>query len=153
MEPRRPASCSRRTRPPLPLIRPSASTLSTYKFSSKSVAVPIELLQDSAVDVEGFVRKRLVTRLGRITNTHFTTGTGLASPTGIVTAAGSGKVGTTGQTLTVIYDDLIDLQHSVDPAYRQLGNCGWMMNDASVKVIRKIKDTTEPSDLRPWVRG
>jgi HK97 family phage major capsid protein len=117
-------------------------TLSTYKFSSKTVAVPIELLQDSAVDVEGFIRKRLVTRLGRVTNTYFTTGTGSSQPQGIVTGAGSGKVGATGQTGTVIYDDLVDLQHSVDPAYRALGNCGFMMNDASVKVIRKIKDTT-----------
>jgi hypothetical protein len=116
--------------------------IGAYKYSSKSVAVPIELLQDSAVDIEAFVTKRLVTRLGRITNTHFTTGTGSGQPNGIVTAAGSGKVGTTGQTLTVIYDDLIDLQHSVDPAYRQPGNCRFMMNDASVKVIRKIKDTT-----------
>jgi HK97 family phage major capsid protein len=37
----------------------------------------------------------------------------------VVTIADSGKVGTTGQTLTVIYDDLIDLVHSVDPAYRE----------------------------------
>jgi HK97 family phage major capsid protein len=116
--------------------------LSTYKYSSKSVAVPIELLQDSNADIEAFVRARLVTRLGRITNTHFTVGTGSGQPTGVVTAAGSGKVGTTGQTLTVIHDDLIDLQHSVDPAYRAPGNCRFMMNDASVKVIRKIKDTT-----------
>jgi HK97 family phage major capsid protein len=116
--------------------------IGAYKYSSKSVAVPIELLQDSAVDIEAFVTKRLVQRLGRITNTHFTTGSGSGQPNGIVTAAGSGKVGTTGQTLTVISDDLIDLQHSVDPAYRQPGNCRWMMNDSSVKVIRKIKDTT-----------
>jgi HK97 family phage major capsid protein len=115
-------------------------SLSVYKYSSKIVAVPIELLQDSNVDIEAFVRNRLVTRLGRITNTHFTTGTGTSQPNGIVTAAGSGKVGTTGQTGTVIYDDLVDLQHSVDPAYRELGNCRFMMNDASVKVIRKIKD-------------
>jgi HK97 family phage major capsid protein len=115
-------------------------SLSVYKYSSKIVAVPIELLQDSNVDIEAFVRNRLVTRLGRITNTHFTTGTGTSQPNGIVTAAGSGKVGTTGQTGTVIYDDLVDLQHSIDPAYRELGNCRFMMNDASVKVIRKIKD-------------
>lgn len=115
-------------------------TLSVYKYSSKSVAVPIELLQDSNVDIEAFVRNRLVTRLGRITNTHFTTGTGSGQPNGVVTAAGSGKVGTTGQTGTVIYADLIDMQHAVDPAYRALGNCTWMMNDASVKVIRKIVD-------------
>jgi HK97 family phage major capsid protein len=117
-------------------------TLSVYKYSSKIVAVPIELLQDTVIDMEAFVKNRLVTRLGRITNTHFTTGTGTGQPTGVVTIADSGKVGTTGQTLTVIYDDLIDLIHSVDPAYRVAGNCKFMMNDASVKVIRKLKDTT-----------
>jgi HK97 family phage major capsid protein len=41
----------------------------------------------------------------------------------------------------VTYDSLVDLQHSVDPAYRDLGNCRFMMNDDSVKVVKKIKDT------------
>lgn len=117
------------------------ASLKTYKFSSKVVAVPFELLQDSAIDMEGFVQSRLVTRLGRVTNTYFTTGTGTAQPNGIVTAAASGKVGTTGQTTSVIFDDLVDLVHSVDPAYRALGNCKFMMNDASLKVIRKLKDS------------
>jgi len=116
-------------------------SLPTYKYSSKTVAVPIELLQDSNVDIEAFVRGRLVTRLGRITNQHFTTGTGSGQPNGVVTAAGAGKVGTTGQTTSVIYDDLVDLEHSVDPAYRKSRKCGFMMNDGSVKVIRKIKDS------------
>jgi len=114
-------------------------TLSTYKYSSKIVTVPFELLQDSSVDVEALVRGRLAQRLGRITNTHFTTGSGTGQPNGIVTAAGLGKTGTTGQTATVIYDDLVDLQHAIDPAYRANGK--FMMNDASLKVIRKIKDS------------
>lgn len=115
--------------------------LNTYKYSSKIVAVPVELLQDSEVDIEAFVNARLATRLARATNTKFTTGTGSSQPNGVVTAAGSGKVGTTGQTLTVIFDDLVDLIHSVDPAYRQLPGCAFMMNDASLKVIRKLKDS------------
>lgn len=117
-------------------------SLSVYKFSSKIVAVPFELLQDSAVDMEAFIRGRLATRLGRITNQYFTTGTGTNQPTGIVTASTAGKTGTTGQTLTVIYDDLVDLEHSVDPLYRVASNkVAWMMHDSSLKVIRKIKDT------------
>lgn len=117
-------------------------SLSVYKFSSKIVAVPFELLQDAAVDMEAFIRGRLVTRLGRITNQYFTTGTGSGQPTGVVTASSVGKTGTTGQTLTVIYDDLIDLEHSVDPLYRVASKkVAWMMHDSSLKVIRKIKDT------------
>ena len=121
---------------------PSFTTVSlaAYKFSSKIVAVPFELLQDSQIDIEGFINGRLITRLGRSTNSYFTTGTGSAQPFGVVTQSTSGKVGTTGQTLTVIFDDLVDLVHSVDVAYRTPG-CKWMMNDASVKVIRKLKDS------------
>ena len=114
--------------------------LPVYKFGSKIVAVPFELLQDSSTNIEALVIKRLGQRIGRSTNTYFTTGTGTSQPRGVSVAAGSGKVGTTGQTLTVIYDDLIDLQHSVDPAYRQAGTCHFMMADSSLKVIRKLKD-------------
>lgn len=120
-------------------------TIGAYKFSSKIVTVPIELLQDSTVDIEAFVRARLAQRLGRITNQYFTTGTGTNQPNGIVTAASAGVTGATGQTATVIYDDLVDLEHSVDPAYRASPNCRFMMHDSSVKVIKKIKD----SDGRP----
>ena len=127
-------------------------TLSTYKFSSKIVAVPFELLQDSAADVEAFVARRLGDRLGRITNQYFTTGTGTSQPKGVVTASAAGKTGTTGQTTSVIVDDLIDLVHSVDPAYRA-GNCKFMMNDASLKVIRKLKDTTGRPVFLPGYEG
>lgn len=128
-------------------------TLTTYKFSSKIVAVPFELLQDAAVDMEAFIRNRLATRLGRVQNTYFTTGTGSSQPNGVVTAAASGKVGTTGQTTTVIFDDLIDLVHSVDPAYRALGNCRFMMNDSSLKVIRKLKDSQNRPIFLPGYDG
>lgn len=115
-------------------------SLDVYKYSSKIVTIPWELVQDSEIDVEAMVRRRLAMRLGRITNQHFTTGTGSGQPNGLVTAASSGKVGTTGQTLTVIYDDLVDLVHAVDPAYRDM-DCGFMMKDSSIQVIRKLKDT------------
>lgn len=116
------------------------SALNTYKFSSKVLAIPVELLLDSAVDLVAFINQRLATRLGRITNTYFTTGTGTSQPKGVVTAAGAGKVGASGQTGTVIYDDLVALLHSVDPAYRNPESCKWMMNDDSVRIIRQLKD-------------
>jgi HK97 family phage major capsid protein len=116
-------------------------SLNVFQYSSKVVAVPFALLQDSIINVEAFVTKRLAQRLGRIGNQHFTIGTGGgAQPDGIVPRASLGKVGTTGQTLLVIYDDLIDLVHSVDPAYRG-ANSSFMTNDSLLKVMRKIKDT------------
>ena len=114
-------------------------TLDVYKYSSKKIALPFELIQDSMFDLEGYIQALLALRIGRITAAHFTTGSGTGQPTGLVTAATVGKTGTTGQTLTIIYDDLIDLEHSVDPIYR--AGAGYMMADSSLKVIRKIKDT------------
>lgn len=114
--------------------------LPVYKFSSKIVAAPFELLQDSEIDIAAFIEKRLTQRLGRITNQYFTTGTGTSQPAGVSARASSGKVGTTGQTTTVIFDDLVDLVHSVDPEYRK-GPCRFMMNDASLKIVRKLKDS------------
>lgn len=110
-----------------------------YKYSSKKLALPWELIQDSAIDVVQFVTDRLATRLGRITNQHYTVGTGSSQPFGVMARAATGKTGLTGQTLTVIYDDLVDLFYSVNSAYR--GNANWMFADSSLAVIRKLKDT------------
>jgi HK97 family phage major capsid protein len=114
--------------------------LNPYYYTSNQIALPLELIQDSAIDVVGFVVARLATRIARIQNTHFTTGAGTTLPDGIVLKAGVGKIGTTGQTLTVTYDDLIDLIHSVNSAYRSGGR--FMFNDLSLAVVRKLKDTT-----------
>lgn len=114
--------------------------LNTHKFSSKVVTVPIELLQDSNIDVVALVNGRLRERIGRIQNRMFTTGTGTGQPFGLTVAASVGKIGATGQTLTVAYDDLVDLQDSIDPAY-QVDGLGWMFSQAVRRVVRKIKDT------------
>lgn len=114
--------------------------LPVYKYSSKVVTVPWELLQDSSADIEGFIRGRLQTRLGRVTNKHFTIGTGVGQPTGIIVAAPVGKIGAVSATAAITYDDLVDLEHSVDPAYRQ--NAKWSFHDDMLKLIRKVKDTS-----------
>jgi HK97 family phage major capsid protein len=116
--------------------------LPVYKYSSKVVTVPIELLQDSNVDIEAFVRARLATRLGRITNTHFTTGSGTNQPRGVVVGATVGvtAANSTSQVTNVTYDSLVDLEHSVDIAYREAVNCGFMVRDDTVRALRKIKD-------------
>lgn len=119
----------------------STVPLNTYKFSSKVVTIPFELLQDSSVDVVGLVNRRLRERIGRIQNRMFTTGTGTGQPFGIAVAAGVGKTGTTGQTTTVIYDDLVDLVDSIDPAY-QVEALKWMFNQTVRRTVRKLKDTT-----------
>jgi HK97 family phage major capsid protein len=113
--------------------------LPVFKYSSKKIALPLELIQDSAIDVVALVVNRLATRIARIQNLHYTTGSGAGQPTGIVTGSSVGKVGASGQTLTITYDDLVDLKHSVNRAYR--ASAQWMMNDLSVAAVSKLKDT------------
>jgi len=117
------------------------TSLAVYKYSSKKIALPWELIQDSFLDIEAYIQGVLAMRLGRIVNQHFTTGTGTGQPRGIVTASTLGKTGTTGQTASVIYDDLVDLEHSINRAYRASPGFGFMMADSSLKVVRKIKDS------------
>jgi HK97 family phage major capsid protein len=65
-----------------------------------------------------------------------------------VTASTLGKTGANGQTTSVTYADLVDLMHSVDPAYR--GNAVWMLHDSTLKAIKKLVD----SQGRPlWSAG
>lgn len=114
--------------------------LNTFKFGSRVFAVPIELLQDSTVDVVALIENRLRDRIGRIANQMFTTGTGTGQPFGMVPRSGVGKVGTTGQTTTITYDDLVDIVDSMDVAY-QNDSMKFMFGQAMRRGIRKIKDT------------
>jgi HK97 family phage major capsid protein len=54
--------------------------VNTYKFGSKIITVPIELLQDAQFDVVAMVMKRMRDRLGRIQNTKFTSAPAPRSP-------------------------------------------------------------------------
>lgn len=122
--------------------------LNAFLYSSDAVLVPYTLMQDEAIGLEDLLASLLGERLGRIENTHWTTGTGTGQPEGITTNVTTGKTGATGQTATVTSDDLIDLIHSVDRAYRQMGRVAggaargprFMMHDLSLAIVRKLKD-------------
>jgi HK97 family phage major capsid protein len=121
--------------------------LDAYKYSSDSILVSRELLQDSGVDLPSYIGERLGERIARITNQHFTTGTGTNQPNGVVTAASSAATTASGTAVTA--DELISLVHSVDPAYRRQ-NAKFMFSDATLKVIKQMKD----SQNRPlWLPG
>lgn len=110
--------------------------LQSYLYESKLVKASVEFLQDTAVPFEGIIGGMLGERIARALNAHFTTGTGTAQPNGVVTAAGTGK--TTASATAITYGEIVDLVHSVDPAYR--ANARFMMNDAVFAYVRKIVD-------------
>jgi HK97 family phage major capsid protein len=124
--------------------------LDAYKYSSGPILVSSELIQDSAFNIEQILRDAMAERIARKVNTDLTTGDGSGDPNGIVTASTLGK--TAAGVATVTFDELIDLEHSVDPAYRAAG-CTWMFNDGTLKIIRKLKDGNgnfiwSPADAR-----
>jgi HK97 family phage major capsid protein len=111
-------------------------TLDAYKFSSKSILVSVEFLQDTSINATEEIGRLLGQRIGRITNDYFTTGTGSSQPKGVVTGATDSTVTAASQTLFT-HDELVDVIHSVDPAYRP--GSRWMFADATLKNLKKIK--------------
>ncbi|MEV8245030.1 phage major capsid protein [Streptomyces rochei] len=114
--------------------------LGAYVYTSKLVRVSLQLLNDNGFDLESWLARKLGERIGRAQNRHFTTGTGTNQPEGVQTNAVVGVTGAAGQVDSVTYDDLIDLIHSVDPAYRLGGRAGWMLHDTTLGTARKLKD-------------
>lgn len=119
----------------------SQLVLDAYKYSSKQVLVSVELLQDSAVPLGEILGRLLGERIGRITNTHFTVGTGVSMPLGIVPAATVGFTAPTtdSQVTSWKYTSMVPLEHSVDPAYR--GNAKWMMSDSALMKTKLLVDS------------
>ncbi|PAK25793.1 phage major capsid protein [Streptomyces sp. alain-838] len=112
--------------------------LGAYTYTSKMIRASLALLQDSAFDTEGFIARKLGERIGRAIAAHLATGTGTNQPEGLFTNATAGVTGAAGQVTSVTYDDLVDLQHSVDPAYRSTAK--WATSDSGLKMVRKLKD-------------
>lgn len=114
-------------------------TLAAYKYTSGVQLISTELLQDSAFDFEQFLQGQLVHRFARGTNLAYSTGTGSSQPQGVVTAASSGRAGAAGQVTSIIYADILALEHSVAVPYRR--NARWMMSDAMFKTIKGLVDS------------
>ncbi|NLS28164.1 hypothetical protein S2M10_31730 [Sphingomonas sp. S2M10] len=112
--------------------------LDAFVDATPWVKLSFELMQDSLFDLEEFLADALGQRLGRKANARLTTGTGNSQPNGIVTASGLGK--TAASALAIAGDELIDLQHSVNAAYRRSPKCRWMFADSTLATVRKLKD-------------
>jgi HK97 family phage major capsid protein len=125
--------------------------IDAYKYTSDVVLVPSEMLQDTVFDVQGLIRGLMAERIGRIGNEELTTGTNASMPNGVATAAAAGA--TAAAAAAIVFDDLIDLEHSVDPAYRTDPSCRFMFNDTTLKALRKLKDgdgryVWQPADVK-----
>ncbi len=121
--------------------------LKAYKYSSGMVVVTNELLQDTAFDFGRFLFDALLTRLWRGLNTVFTTGDGSSKPKGIYATSTKGEDGV---KRSITRDDLLNLFHEVDPAYRIGKKVQWMFNDATLKTIKSLIYTATYDESLMW---
>jgi HK97 family phage major capsid protein len=112
--------------------------LDAWVYDTKFIRFSMELAQDSIFNMEQLLGELLGERLGRRANTELTTGDGTGDPNGIVTASTLGV--TAAAVAAITSDELINLVHSVNPAYRMSPKVRFMFNDTTLSAIRRLKD-------------
>ena len=102
------------------------------------IRISVELLQDAEFDMESYIAAEIARAFGVAEEQAFCVGTGVGQPTGIFTADG-GTVGVTAAAANAItLDEVISLVYALKSPYRK--NAKFLMNDATVALVRKLKD-------------
>lgn len=130
------------------------ANLGAKKLSSKIIRVSNELLQDSAINIESYLADRIAQRIGRAEAKYLIQGTGAGTPAQPKGLAAS-VTGTT-QAKTVGKVDWLDvnaLLHSLDPAYRNVGNSRLAFNDNTLKLLKEMVDGQNRPLWLPDVAG
>jgi HK97 family phage major capsid protein len=113
-------------------------SISAYKLGTL-LKVSEELLNDSVFNLESYIAKEFSRRIGAKEEEAFFIGDGLGKPTGIFNATGGAEEGVTAASATAItVDEIMDLYYSLKSPYRK--NANFILNDATIKAIRKLKD-------------
>lgn len=113
-------------------------SIGAYKVGTM-IKVSEELLNDSVFDLEAYISREFARRIGAKEEEAFFTGDGSGKPLGVLAATGGAETGVTAASATAITaDDLIDLFYSLKAPYRR--NAVWVLNDSTIKAIRKLKD-------------
>ena len=109
-------------------------SIGAYKLGT-AIRVSEELLNDSAFDLESYIAGEFARRIGTKEEEAFLTGDGKNKPTGVFPSA---ELGVTANGASITFDDVIDLYHSLRIPY--LRKAVWLLNDATIKALRKVKD-------------
>lgn len=129
----------------------SQVSLGAHKLGTL-IKVSEELLNDSAFDLMGYLSEEFGRRLGDAEEKAFLTGTGSGQPTGMLNDTTGATLGSTAKSSTDInFDDLIDLFYSLRAPYRK--NAVFIMNDDTVKAVRKLKDKNDQYIWQPSVQA
>jgi HK97 family phage major capsid protein len=110
-----------------------------YMFDSDIILLPVQLMEDAAIDIEQEIAEAAGIRIGRILNTMCTTGTGNSQPLGIIPATASLQATTVSPT-AITYTDIQNLRFKVNKAYRS-ANSKFMMNDSIYQQLTLLLDS------------
>lgn len=124
-------------------------SLGAYKYAL-SLQISSELAADTGVDLQGYLAMQAGRAVGNALGTHLITGTGSSQPTGIMTSTTLGVTGATSVAGVFTADNLIDLYYSVISPYRNSKSAAWLMRDATLATVRKLKGS---DNNYLWVPG
>lgn len=115
------------------------ASLSAYKLGT-AIKISEELLNDSVFDLPSYIAKEFARRIGAKEEEAFFVGDGKGKPTGIFNATGGAEDGTSTTGASITFDDVMELFYSLRSPYRK--KAVWVLNDSTVKALRKLKDNT-----------
>ena len=125
-------------------------SIGAYKVATM-LKVSDELLNDSVFDLEAYISKEFGRRIGTKEEEAFFTGDGKGKPTGIFNAAGGASDGVTTAAASITFDDVMDLFYALKSPYRR--KAVWVLNDTTVKALRKLKDNNGNYIWQPSVQA
>lgn len=101
------------------------------------------LLEDAAVDLEGFLSDDFSTEIAKVESEAFITGNGAGKPRGVLTYPDGTTSGTierlpSGGATEVTADGLIDMFYALAAPYR--GSSTWLLNGKTLAAVRKLQD-------------
>ena len=126
-------------------------SIGAYKLATM-IKVSEELLNDSVFNLESYIAKEFARRIGAREEEAFFVGDGTGKPTGIFNATGGAELGVTATSATAVsVDEIMDLFYSLKSPYRK--KAVFVMNDATVKLLRKLKDGSGQYLWQPSVQA
>ena len=117
-----------------------------------AVIVPIskQLLEDSAVDLAGYIGNHMAKKFAVKESSWFVSGNGTSAAQGFLTSAEVGVVETS-TAGEIKANDLIDLYYSLKTYYANRG--AWLMRRDVIKAIRKLEDGNGNYLWEPGLKG
>ena len=95
-------------------------------------------MEDSPIDIMGWLMSKIGERIGRISNTKYTTGVAANCPQGIVPVAPVAFQ--TASPTAIAADEVLDLIHDIDISYRRDPSFRLMLHDKILLALKKLKD-------------